>query len=587
MEQINATAAPRIGLLGNPSDLYEGRGLGFTCDGFSASVSLSPHPTLDLGEGDGASAPMAPLFRAAWAAFRESALQLVEPDWSAEGRRSWSDRAELLDGVPAFAVRARSDIPRQVGLAGSSALITAFLRAVARWHGLALPAHRLAWMAWDTEQRLLGITAGPMDRLVQAHEGLLAMDFRRPWDPVGTRRLDPDRLPPLLLAWDREPGRSSGAVHADLHRRWRDGDPEVREQVAGWAPLVDAGCEALGRGDVERLADLVDANFDLRARLFPIGDRDQALIDLGRAQGAGTKFCGSGGAVLVLPREPDQLDALETTYAAAGFGTHRPSVVGPRPPAGRLRLVVLAAGFATRLYPLTRDRAKPLLEVGGQAMLTRLVSQAAATGALHDVVVVHNRRFAADMLRWRAGLPAGLPAVRLIDNGVADEAQARGAVADLALALERSPPAAEGLGGHLVVAGDNLLDLSLEPVVRRFLAEGRPRLLVRQLAEPVVAGRYGEVLLDGQGRVLRFREKPARPESPYAPLAVYLLPPDLPSLVERYLERPGAERDAPGHLLAWLCDACPVQAEPVGGRWFDVGNTEQLEAARRWAERWS
>jgi dTDP-glucose pyrophosphorylase/mevalonate kinase len=590
MTRINATARARIGLLGNPSDLYGGRGIGFTCDAFSAEVELSACKAIDCGAGDPATAPMGALLQAGWEVFRDDVLLVAEPNGRGSPASSNEAPALMRDGVRAqavepFAVTARTDVPRQVGLAGSSALLTALLRALARWCGLALPPHRLAWLVWRAEQERLGIRAGPMDRTLQAHEGLLAMDFARPWEPDATRRLDPALLPPLVLAWDRTPGESSGAVHSDVYERWAAGDADVIERVARWAPLVDAGVSALHAGDVERLIALVNENFDLRASLLPIAPRDRQMIDLGRSLGAGTKFCGSGGAVLAVARDEAQQELLRRAYDDAGFGVLLPRVHGPAPlKPGALRVVVLAAGFATRLYPLTRDVAKPLLEVGGVPMLTRLVHQLAATGAIADVVVVHNQRFAADMTAWRDACAVDLP-VHLIDNGVTDESDLRGAVADLALALEQSPAPADSVTGYCLCAGDNLLDQPLDGVLRAGLEHGEIQLLVRELPGPVPAATYSEVCLDDNGVVTSFREKPADPQSALSALAFYVLPLDLPELVSTYLARPGAARDAPGHLFAWLCGQRPCRASRVAGRWFDIGNAEQLAAARAWAER--
>jgi len=590
MTRINATARARIGLLGNPSDLYGGRGIGFTCDAFAAEIELNDAKTVDCGQGDPATAPMATLLAAGWEVFRDDALLVAEPDGRGTAPTSSGVPALLRDGVPVqavtpFAISARTDVPRQVGLAGSSALLTALLRALSEWCGLALPPHRLAWLVWRAEQERLGIRAGPMDRLVQAYEGLVAMDFARPWEPYATRCLDPALLPPMVLAWDPTPGESSGAVHTDVYERWQAGDVEITETVARWAPGVDAGLAALAEGNVDRLISLVNENFDLRASLFPIAPRDRQMIDLGRSLGAGTKFCGSGGAVLAVTRDEHQQEALRQAYTAAGFEALLPRVHGPAPvePAG-LRAVVLAAGFATRLYPLTREVAKPLLEVGGVPMLTRLVSQLEATGAVADVVVVHNRRFASDMSAWRDGCAVDLP-VHLVDNGVTEDVDLRGAVADLSLALNEAPEPAVSLTGYCLCAGDNLLDQPLDGLLRGAQEHGEIQLLARELPRPVPAATFSEVTMGADGLVTGFREKPADPQSTLSALAFYVLPSDLPELVRDYLARPGAPRDAPGHLFAWLCTTHPCRASRVAGRWFDIGNAEQLAAARAWAAR--
>ena len=243
-----------------------------------------------------------------------------------------------------------------------------------------------------------------------------------------------------------------------------------------------------------------------------------------------------------------------------------------------MKLCLLAAGFAKRMYPLTQDRAKPLLEVGGEPMLTRLLAQARATGAIEDCVVIGASRFEAEFERWNAGLAEP---VRLVANGALEDSQARGAVADLAMLLEQGFPGGTD-DGYLVMAGDNLLRFDLEDPLRMFQERPeQPLLCVRRVPEPVPAGKYSEVVVDWDaGEVRRFREKPKDPDSPYSAIGVYFLPPELPELVQRYLAG-GGEVDSPGHFLAWLSTERVCRAWRVPDQsWFDVGSLEGLARAR-------
>ena len=240
-----------------------------------------------------------------------------------------------------------------------------------------------------------------------------------------------------------------------------------------------------------------------------------------------------------------------------------------------LRAVFLAAGFATRLYPLTRTCAKPLLEVGGEPMLTRLLRQVEATGRVRDVTVVTNGKFHADFVRWSEEVESPLP-IRLVDDGVVDDTQNLGAIADLDLALRTME--GEAPNGWFVAAGDNLLDFELDGVLERFGRSGRAQLLTRRVPEPIPAKRYNELTVDGE-RVVTFREKPEDPQTNLAAIAVYVLPPDLPELVAAYLVA-GGHPDAPGYLMEWLVTQTDVEASPLPGGWFDIGNAEDLAAAR-------
>ena len=247
-----------------------------------------------------------------------------------------------------------------------------------------------------------------------------------------------------------------------------------------------------------------------------------------------------------------------------------------------LRAVLLAAGFATRLWPLTRDRAKPLLEVGGEPMLTRLLRQVEATGVVREALVATNARFHADFERWRDPLDTSIE-VALVNDGATEDANRLGAVADLDLALGRSPWR-DPVDGWLVLAGDNLIDFPLRPYVDRFLAGGAGQLIVRELDTPPPPRKYNEVIADERGRVTSFREKPERSASRLAAIAVYVLPPELPELVAAHLAG-GGMRDAPGHLIEQLVQRIPFEASPIAGPWFDIGDRGDLEAARAAVDR--
>lgn len=240
-----------------------------------------------------------------------------------------------------------------------------------------------------------------------------------------------------------------------------------------------------------------------------------------------------------------------------------------------MRLILLAAGFATRLYPLTKDRPKPLLEVGGCTILDRLMTQFDRIPDLDAATLVVNRRFAPQFAAWRAERRGRLE-FELVDNGVTEEQALRGAIRDLQLALAHSPPSASG---YVVSAADHVLDFPLAPLFAQFRRTARPLLVLRELAELPPPRRYNEVEVDASGRVLAMREKPAQPRERLASIGLYFLPAALPQWIEEYL-RAGGEPDAPGHLLAWLVPRMHVDGMRFDGRWFDIGNHDTLARAR-------
>jgi dTDP-glucose pyrophosphorylase/galactokinase/mevalonate kinase-like predicted kinase len=549
---LSARAHARVGLLGNPSDLYGGKGLGFAVAELAATV--------ELREGDANLVPEG-ILRGGWSLF-EDVLR----------KRGIDPRSRP------FAMAVSSDIPFQAGLSGSSALLIAAFRAWSRWFGIGASRLAIAELAWRTENEVLGIRAGPLDRLVQSHEGLVAMDFADPFAEGSLERIDPALLPPLLLAWHGQAGASSGDVHGPIHDRWRRGDETITRTMAALALNAVEGRDALEARSFERFRWCVDRNFDLRREVFPIAPEDEALIDLGRRCGAGAKFPGSGGAALFACRDEAHRSMVEAACREAGHATLRPTVALPTL---RTRAVFLAAGFATRLHPITIDRAKPLLEIGGEPIMTRLLRQVESMGVVDDGLVVANHRFHRDFEAWRDHASPVLP-IAVLDDGATSNDTRLGAVRDLAFALDRADDAlgpAEDLDAWLVLACDNLFEFDLARMAEAFARRGRGQLVVREVPRPVPPGKYSEVMLASDGRLIaRFREKPSAPESNLSAIAVYLLPRELPSLVRTYLDG-GGEGDAPGHFLAWLANRAPLEAQRLEGRWLDIGSPEDLARA--------
>jgi len=244
-----------------------------------------------------------------------------------------------------------------------------------------------------------------------------------------------------------------------------------------------------------------------------------------------------------------------------------------------MKAYVLAAGYATRLYPLTRDRPKPLLELAGRPLLTHLLERLAALPTLREVAVIGNHRFHEPFEQWASDTPTRVP-VRVLDDGSMSDDDKLGALGDLDFALRASPPdPGEDL---LVLAGDNWLGFELGPVHEAFEEQGRRTLLtVRDLgAVPPGPSPYNEVTTDGQSRVIRFREKPAVPTTALAAIALYFFPPTIPSLLRHYLEHDG-DSDAPGRFIEWLVQHAPVRCHPMAGDWLDIGSPETLAHARR------
>ncbi len=241
-----------------------------------------------------------------------------------------------------------------------------------------------------------------------------------------------------------------------------------------------------------------------------------------------------------------------------------------------MKSIILAAGYATRLKPLTDSIAKQLLPVGGRPMIDWVCDK--IEEVTDDIHLVTNARFAEDFRRWAAGREG----VTIHDDGTVSNEDRLGAIGDIAFVLEQT-----GMDDDLlVVAGDNLFDFGL-PDFAAFWELKRPAsaVAVYDCGDLELATHYGVVELDGESRIVGFEEKPSEPASTLVATAGYLYHRDHVPLVERYLAE-GHSRDQPGRLIAWLYPQEPVYGYAFEGEWYDIGSPDQLlEADNRWRRR--
>jgi glucose-1-phosphate thymidylyltransferase len=236
-----------------------------------------------------------------------------------------------------------------------------------------------------------------------------------------------------------------------------------------------------------------------------------------------------------------------------------------------MKLLVLAAGYATRLYPLTRDRPKALLPVGGKPMADRILDALTPIG-FDDVYVVTNARFACHFREWADGKD-----VTIVDDGTTSEEDRLGAIGDIGFVIER-----EGIDDDLVVvAGDNLFAETLEDFGRLARKHRVPLLAVHDVGDlELVRGRYNSLEVDAKGRITYFEEKSDEPRSTLSGIALYFYPRETVPLVREYLAA-GNNPDQPGRLIEWLYPRVDVYTWQVPGQWYDIGDRDQLEEADR------
>jgi glucose-1-phosphate thymidylyltransferase len=236
-----------------------------------------------------------------------------------------------------------------------------------------------------------------------------------------------------------------------------------------------------------------------------------------------------------------------------------------------MKLVVLAAGYATRLYPLTLDRPKALLDVGGRPMIEHVLERVGGTADIDSVYVVTNSKFAGQFRAWADGYGAD---VAIVDDGTTSEEDRLGAIGDLDLVVRQ-----ERLDDDLVVvASDNLFSEPVGEFFRFAREKAAPVVAVYDVGDLSQMSKYSAVEVDDDGRITFFEEKPAHPTSTLSAIALYCYPrPALP-LIRRYLAD-GNNPDQPGRLVQWMHTRTPFYAWRVPGRWYDIGSAETLREA--------
>jgi glucose-1-phosphate thymidylyltransferase len=246
--------------------------------------------------------------------------------------------------------------------------------------------------------------------------------------------------------------------------------------------------------------------------------------------------------------------------------------------------ILLAAGYGTRLYPLTRDRAKPLLPVGGRPIIDYLVDRLEECADIERYLLVSNARFAADFERWAAARTLSRP-LTVLNDGSTDNDNRLGAVADVAFALDSAGalyPGAAGAWGQdaYVLATDNLPRFDLLEIVALSRRQRASAVFACAVPDPAELRRMGVAELAADGRLLTFEEKPSHPKGTLRVPPFYVYPAADLSLVKDFLSA-GQNPDAPGHFLAWLVTrGRPVYALRRDEGTYDIGTLASYRAVQ-------
>jgi glucose-1-phosphate thymidylyltransferase len=234
-----------------------------------------------------------------------------------------------------------------------------------------------------------------------------------------------------------------------------------------------------------------------------------------------------------------------------------------------MQAIVLAAGYATRLYPLTENVAKPLLPVGGRPMLDHLVDAIREVDEIDAIHVVTNHKFAQAFTDWGKAHSD----VTVHDDGTTSEDDRLGAIGDIAFVVDRADLNTEDL---LVVAGDNLFDYSLADYIAWWHGKGDASAVVLyDVGDLELVKRYSSVDIDRHERLTSLTEKPEHPTSTLAATAAYIYHRSHVALLHAYLAE-GNSHDQPGRFLVWLVPRAPVYGYTAKGDWRDIGDAQQL-----------
>ena len=243
-----------------------------------------------------------------------------------------------------------------------------------------------------------------------------------------------------------------------------------------------------------------------------------------------------------------------------------------------MNALILAAGYATRLYPLTLTKAKPLLEVAGKPMIDWVLDNLTPVSDLERVYVVTNHKFVKDFQAWAQAYRKKRPtfAIEIIDDGSTDDSDKLGAIGDITLVVNRHDLAKDDL---IVVAGDNLFSEPLADFARA-AKNAEAMLATYDVGDLEAMKQYASITTDAEGVITEFEEKPPDPKNTMAGIALYYFSREVVPLFTTYIAA-GNNPDQPGRFIQWLYQRKPVKTFQIKGTWFDIGSKETLEEANQ------
>ena len=346
METIRTRSFARAGLLGNPSDGYFGKTLSFTFTQFGVELVMSESSRIRFQQGevdDATFASMEEMSRNLRLYGYYGGIRLLK----ATAKRFFDYCQEKGLALPKrnFSVEYKINIPRLVGLSGSSAICSAMLKALMKFYEVEIPLEVQSTLCLEAERDELGINCGFQDRVIQIYNGLVFMDFEKSFVeshnhgkyeqlyPSSTFNLQPSTFN-LYIAYDANRAEESGKAHKKVKRLFEEKNADVLAAMSEFADIAQQGRDLLANRTIDqseqsinsKLAALINANFDLRDRIFNVAEENRRMVMTARQCGASAKFAGSGGAIVGTYADETQLKRLKTDLAAIGTEVLVPTI---------------------------------------------------------------------------------------------------------------------------------------------------------------------------------------------------------------------------------------------------------------------
>ncbi len=332
---LHTKSYARAGLLGNPSDGYYGKTISFTMTDFCVDLVMYESPRLQLkpaaGVDDSKFGDIHELVRDVQLFGYYGGIRLLK----ATTRKFFDYCLEAGLSLPKrnFTVEYESNIPRLVGMAGSSAICTAMFRSLLKFYEVDCPKELIPTLCWKAELEELQIQCGLQDRVSQVYGGLVFMDFDESLFKTSGHGayvpLSPKLLPNIYLAYDPQRAEVSGSYHKKLRVLFDEGKRDIVSAMSEFADLAQHGYSALVNGGKAELPELINANFDLRDKVFNVSEENRRMVMEARKAGASAKFAGSGGAIVGTYEDEKMFKKLKAGLEAIGCEIIKPQIAPP------------------------------------------------------------------------------------------------------------------------------------------------------------------------------------------------------------------------------------------------------------------